>query len=133
MVKVRHFLKTDSFINYNPLNVWKCHVTHVWKWPYVKMHSVLCTNIHYAITFLVNHGTIRCYLCYKTILAIKWPFISNYWFFLFEEKNALFTRYVDFCVFMKSTNFKICDIIIGIVMLISFESLARSKWNLVKY
>ena len=33
MVKVWYFLKTDQFLNYNPLRVWKCRVTHVWKLP----------------------------------------------------------------------------------------------------
>ena len=32
------------------------------------------------------------------------------------KKNVLFSRYVDFCVFVKSksTSFKICDVIMGI-------------------
>ena len=53
---------------------------------------------------------------------------------------ALFSRYLIFCVFVKSTNFKICDVIISIcyimeviLMLIAFESYLFSEWNLVKY
>ena len=34
--------------------------------------------------------------------------------FLFEEKNVMFSRYLDFSVFVKSTDFKICDVITGI-------------------
>ena len=31
------------------------------------------------------------------------------------RKNVSLLEYLDFCVFVKSTNFKICDVIIGIV------------------
>ena len=34
--------------------------------------------------------------------------------FLFEEKNVSFCRYQNFCDFMKSADFKFCDIIISI-------------------
>ena len=35
--------------------------------------------------------------------------------FLFEEKNNVsFSRYLDFCVFVKCTDFKICGVIISI-------------------
>ena len=35
-------------------------------------------------------------------------------FFVWRQ-NVVFSRYLDFCVFVKSTNLKICDVIIGIV------------------
>ena len=35
--------------------------------------------------------------------------------FFYQKKKVSFWRYLDFCVFVKSTNFKICDIIINIV------------------
>ena len=34
--------------------------------------------------------------------------------FLIWKKKKLFSRYLDFCDFVKSTDFKICDIMIGI-------------------
>ena len=34
--------------------------------------------------------------------------------FISRENKVWFSRNLDFCVFVKSTNFKICDIIIGI-------------------
>ena len=34
-------------------------------------------------------------------------------FFLFEKK-VLFSSYLDFCIFVKSADLKICDITIGI-------------------
>ena len=35
-------------------------------------------------------------------------------FFIWRESDVSFSRYLDFCAFMKSTNFKICDVIIDI-------------------
>ena len=35
-------------------------------------------------------------------------------FLTWRKSNILFSRYLDFCTFVKSTDFKICDIIIGI-------------------
>ena len=35
-------------------------------------------------------------------------------FFIWRKNNVAFLRYLDFCVFVKPTDFKICDIIIGI-------------------
>ena len=34
--------------------------------------------------------------------------------FLIWRKNISFSKYLDFCTFMKSTDFKICDVIISI-------------------
>ena len=56
----------------------------------------------------------RSYLCYKTIFCNKvaldvWLINCFIW-----RKNVSFLRYLDFCVFAKSTDFKICDVIIGI-------------------
>ena len=39
--------------------------------------------------------------------------MCNWWVFLFEKKkNVSFLRYLGFCGFVKSTNIKICDLII---------------------
>ena len=35
-------------------------------------------------------------------------------FLIWRKDNILFSRYLDFCAFLKSTDFKICDIIIVI-------------------
>ena len=35
-------------------------------------------------------------------------------FLIWSKNNILYSRYVDFCAFVKSTNFKVCDIVIGI-------------------
>ena len=43
------------------------------------------------------------------------PIAKNDWFFLLEEKIYFsFSRYLDFSVSSESTNFKVCNIIIGI-------------------
>ena len=41
-------------------------------------------------------------------------------FFIWRKNNVSFLRYLDFCVYVKSTNFQICDVIIGIA----------TKWKL---
>ena len=52
---------------------------------------------------------------------LKWPgwrrwmhglVIST--FLIWRKKSILFWRYLNFCAFVKSTDFKICDIITGI-------------------
>ena len=35
-------------------------------------------------------------------------------FFYLNKKYVSFSRFLDFCVFVKSTHFKICDVIISI-------------------
>ena len=35
-------------------------------------------------------------------------------FLIWRKNDILFSRYLDFCAFVKSTDFKICDIIVGI-------------------
>ena len=35
-------------------------------------------------------------------------------FFTWRKNNVLLPRYIDFCIFVKSTTFKICDVIIDI-------------------
>ena len=35
-------------------------------------------------------------------------------FFTWRKNNVLLPRYLDFCIFVKSTTFKICDVIIDI-------------------
>ena len=40
--------------------------------------------------------------------------------FLFEQKNVSFSRHLDFYAFLKSSEFKICDVTIGIA----------TKWKL---
>ena len=73
----------------------------------------------------------RSYLRDKTIFCNKVTLDVLLMNLLFEEKsNISFLRHLDFCVFVKSTGFKICDIIIGIptyimevtLMFISLES-----------
>ena len=35
-------------------------------------------------------------------------------FFIWRKNNLLFSKYLDFCVFVKSIDYKICDVITGI-------------------
>ena len=35
-------------------------------------------------------------------------------FFIWRKNNASFSRYRDFCVFVKPADFKTCDVIISI-------------------
>ena len=56
--------------------------------------------------------TLKGYFCSKTIFCYKVVPTAQLMNFLFE--NALLSRYLDFCVFVKFTGFKICDVIKGI-------------------
>ena len=54
----------------------------------------------------LRHRTI---LCHKVALDVKLMI-----FFIWRENNVSFSRYLYFCVFVKSSDFKICDAIISI-------------------
>ena len=58
--------------------------------------------------------SIKGYLCYKTIfyLEVALDLLMN--FFIWRKNNVTFLSYVDFCIFVKFTDFQICDVIIGI-------------------
>ena len=66
-------------------------------------------------TFVAKYNKFQGYLPYKSIffhkVALDVQFMN---FFIWRKNNVLFSRYIDFCVFVKSTNFKICDVIIDI-------------------
>ena len=58
---------------------------------------------------------VKGYLCYKIIFCHKLALDIQLMIFLFEEKIMFFfSGYLDFCVFVKSTDVKICYIIISI-------------------
>ena len=57
---------------------------------------------------------IKGYLHYKTILCHKVAIDVQLINFFIWRKNVSFSRYQDFCVFMKSTDTKTCDVIINI-------------------
>ena len=58
---------------------------------------------------------IKGYLRYKTILCHKIALdVELMNFFISRKNNVSFSRYRDFCVFVKSADFKICDVIIDI-------------------
>ena len=55
------------------------------------------------------------YHCYKTILCHKAVLdVQLMNFFIWRKSNVSFSRYQDFCVFVKPADFKICDEIISI-------------------
>ena len=60
--------------------------------------------------------SLKGYVRYKTIFRHKVALDAQLLnFFIWRKNNALFSRYLDFCVFVKSTDLKICDVIMGIV------------------
>ena len=79
---------------------------------------------------MIYNTRTRSYLCYKTIFCDKVALDELMNFFIWRKNNTSFLRYLDFCVFVKSTDFKISDVIIGIatyimevtLMLVSLES-----------
>ena len=73
------------------------------------------TDLKYCPLYI--HFKVEClkgYLCYKSIFPHKLALEVYLMNFFIWRKNISFSRYLDFCVFVKSTNFKICDVIIGI-------------------
>ena len=65
--------------------------------------------------FLICFVSLNGYLHYKTIFCHKGALdlqLMN--FFIWSKNNVSFSRYLDFCVFVKSTDFEICDVIINI-------------------
>ena len=76
------------------------------------------------------------YLCYKIIFCRKVVLdVQLMIFFLWRKNNVSFSKFnLNFPVFVKSTYFKVCDVIMFVtLMAISFESYVLSKQNLVKY
>ena len=58
---------------------------------------------------------VKGYLRYKTIFCYKAAFdVQLMNFFIWRENNVSFSRYLGFCDFVKPTDLKICDVIIGI-------------------
>ena len=57
------------------------------------------------------------YLWYKTIFCSKVAVhVKLMNFFIWRKNNVSFSRFLAFCVFVKSTDFKICVVIISIAM-----------------
>ena len=75
--------------------------------PDKRINSITASNYSITTELKVISAT-------NKFFAIKQPLMHNEWSFLLEKKKVFFSRYLDFCVFVKSTNVKICDIIIGI-------------------
>ena len=75
MVKVNYFLKTDLFLNYNPLKVWKYCVTHIWTGPPALSSSSLKTKlISIKISVLMN----------RSFCIIFFIFTENTWKLIIE-------------------------------------------------
>ena len=62
-------------------------------------------------------STTKLFCCHKGALDLQLMI-----FFHLKKSNVSFSRYQDFCVFMKSTDFKMhCYIMENALMFISFE------------
>ena len=51
-------------------------------------------------------------------------------FFIWSKNNVSFSRFLDFCAFVKSTDFKVCDVIISIATWWKFTLSLNSFWIL---
>ena len=83
----------------------------------LELHDCVRTdqNTTKLCTRLFIHKFIKGYLRYKTIFCHKVALdVELVNFFIWSKNNVSFTRYLNFCVFVKSTHFKICDVIINI-------------------
>ena len=70
---------------------------------------------YWSIHLEVPLGTSRLPLLQNYSLSWSSPWcVINEFFFTWRKNNVLFSRYQDFCVFVKSTDFKISDVIISI-------------------
>ena len=55
------------------------------------------------------------YLPYKTVFCHQVALVVQLMnFFILRKNNVSLSRYLDFCVFVKSIDFNICDVIISI-------------------
>ena len=71
--------------------------------------------VYWSIHLEVPLGTSRLPLLQNYSLSWSSPWcVINEFFFTWRKNNVLFSRYQDFCVFVKSTDFKISDVIISI-------------------
>ena len=62
-----------------------------------------------------SYHVVKGYLRYKFIFChtvAHYAHLTN--FFIWRKNNLSFSKHLDFCVFVKSTDFKICDVIIDI-------------------
>ena len=54
----------------------------------------------------------------KLFFVIKQPLFDQLMkFFIWNKNNVSFWRYLNFCIFVKFTDFKICDVIINMALL----------------
>ena len=70
--------------------------------------SLIVSNVSCLLKYYLSHRTI---FCHDVVLDV---YLMN--FSISRKNNVLFLRYLDICVFVKPTNFKICDTIISIAM-----------------
>ena len=94
---------------------WEWNKTFLWN----KKILNLCLQWHilrnYHFVVEVTFNFFKGYLCYKTIFCHKVALDAQLLnFFIWSKNNASVSRYLDFCAFAKSTDFKICDAIISI-------------------
>ena len=92
-------------------NAWKSKPLHG---QYLLQSQKADLDLHHTHQWL-RSAWLKGYLHYKTIL---WHYVALdvqlIIFFIWRKNNVLFLRYLDFCVFGKSAEFKICDVIISI-------------------
>ena len=76
----------------------------------ILFYSLYKIGIRFGRTFFIK-GYLRykSILCHKVALDVQ---LMN--FFIWRENNFSFSRYQDFCVFVKPPDFKICLAIISI-------------------
>ena len=74
------------------------------------------SSLHKSSVVFIAGNEIEGYFRYKTILCYKAALDDVYLmnFFILRKNNVSFSRYRDFCAFVKPPDFNICDIIISI-------------------
>ena len=75
----------------------------------------LCWCVWESSSWFFHSFSFKGYLCYKTNFYYKVVLdVQLMKFSIWSKNNVSFLRYLDFCAYVKSTEFKICDIIISI-------------------
>ena len=101
---------------------------------FITQEAVFLSFISLVYYFFKGYFRFKTNFCHKVALDVQLMI-----FFIWRSNRVSFSRYLHFSIFMKSTDFKTRDVIKYCytmeltLMIISLESQALSKWNLVKY
>ena len=86
-----------------------CETCHDWVSYYDAINAVMVNVEREIVVNFKGYLRYNSVFCHKVALDVQ---LMN--LFIWNKNNVSFSRYLDFCVFLKSADFKICDVIISI-------------------